>query len=281
MAVVPGEMRNRLHIATVHWQRPDWIEPQLRYLRRFAPPDTKVWASLDGIDQEHGAGFDYTTTLEGRHADKLNELAHRISREADPGDQLLFLDGDAFPIAPLAPLLAAPDRLIAVRRDEKDEKQPHPCFALTSVGFWNEINGDWSHGYVSDGGHIDVGGELLRSLTERGLRWRALTRLNTVNLIRCGSQSTATRMPARPSTTTEPGSVRELTGPTECLGRRSSRRACPCWAVLNARSVGGGATEGPTSRGRARSRRNRSEAGSRPTTTLPNDSRFRGLPNRG
>lgn len=182
MAVVPGEMRNRLHIATVHWQRPDWIEPQLRYLRRFAPPDTKVWASLDGIDQEHGAGFDYTTTLEGRHADKLNELAHRISREADPGDQLLFLDGDAFPIAPLAPLLAAPDRLIAVRRDEKDEKQPHPCFALTSVGFWNEINGDWSHGYVSDGGHIDVGGELLRSLSERGLRWRALTRLNTVNL---------------------------------------------------------------------------------------------------
>jgi hypothetical protein len=110
-----------------------------------------------------------------------------VSAVARPEDHLLFLDGDAFPVAPLAPLLAAPDQLIAVRRDENlGDPQPHPCFCLTSVGFWNGIGGDWSLGYTWENSWgqptTDVGAELLRALSERRLPWRPLTRLNTVNL---------------------------------------------------------------------------------------------------
>jgi hypothetical protein len=174
-----------LHVVTVHHQSDVWIEPQTRYLRRFAPADTEVWASLDGI--EHGRGFDHETTLDGSHAVKLNTLADRVSEAARPDDHLLFLDGDAFPVAPLAPLLDAPDQLTAVRRDENlGDPQPHPCFCLTTVGHWNAIGGDWSIGppWTNSRGQptTDVGGELLRVLREQELPWRPLTRLNTRDL---------------------------------------------------------------------------------------------------
>src|SRR4051812_2242929 len=174
-----------LHVVTVHFLSDTWIEPQLRYLRRFAPPGTEVWASLDGI--EHGRGFEHETALDGTHADKLNELARRVSEVARPEDHLLFLDGDAFPVAPLQPLLAGPDRLVAVRRDENlGDPQPHPCFCLTTVGCWNEIGGDWSPGvrWTNSRGQetTDVGGELLRMLGERDVTWRPLTRRNTTDL---------------------------------------------------------------------------------------------------
>ena len=174
-----------LHVVTVHYLSDTWIEPQLRYLRRFAPPDTQIWASLDGV--EPGRGFDHETTLEGSHAEKLNALAVMVSSAAGPEDRLLFLDGDAFPVAALQPLLDASDQLIAVRRDENlGDPQPHPCFCLTTVGFWNDIGGDWSEGprWTNSRGQptTDVGAELLRALTERGLPWRPLTRSNSVDL---------------------------------------------------------------------------------------------------
>ena len=174
-----------LHVVTVHFLSDAWIEPQLRYLRRFAPPDTQVWASLDGV--EHGRGFDHETSLEGSHADKLDELARRVSEVARPEDHLLFLDGDAFPVATLEALLAIASPLTAVRRDENlGAPQPHPSFCLTTVGFWNDIGGDWSPGplWTNSRGQptTDVGGELLRVLTERDLPWHALTRCNTTDL---------------------------------------------------------------------------------------------------
>jgi len=129
-----------LHVVTVHFHTDRWIEPQQRYLRRFAPPDTQVWASLDGI--EAGRGFEHETTLEGMHAEKLNELARRVSEVAAPEDHLLFLDGDAFPVAPLAPVLDAARPLISVLRPEPPVPVPHACFCLTTVGFWNDLGGD-------------------------------------------------------------------------------------------------------------------------------------------
>jgi hypothetical protein len=166
---------------TVHFGNDAWIEPQLRYLRRFAPEETQIWASLDGIAP--GRGFDHEFSFSTSHWKKLNEIARRVSDVADADDHLLFLDGDAFPVAPLAPVLALGDPLVAVRAAENaDEKQPHPCFALTTVGCWNEIDGDWAFGYVSHHGHVDVGGALLTNLGERGVPWRALTRRNTVDL---------------------------------------------------------------------------------------------------
>jgi hypothetical protein len=173
-----------LHVVTVHFRSEAWIEPQLRYLRRFAPPGTEVWASLDGIERR--GTFDHETSLDGSHADKLNELARLVSEVAAPDDHLLFLDGDAFPVAPLAPVLAAGAPLVAAQRRDPPLPVPHACFCLTTVGTWNDIDGDWSAGsYYWQGGGREAVGEVTNTgatlkvrLDEAGLEWLPLRRLN-------------------------------------------------------------------------------------------------------
>src|SRR5205814_5194913 len=86
------------------------------------------------------------------HTEKLNALAGTICARGADDDLLLFLDGDAFPIAPLydlAETVRGPVPLVAVRRDENlGDPQPHPSFCLTTVGFWKRIEGDWSMGHT-------------------------------------------------------------------------------------------------------------------------------------
>ena len=182
-----------IHIATVHWRDPRWLEPQRRYLTRNLEGPYRVYADLEGI--EDAEGIDVVTRLEtGReapsaHAAKLNALADLVAGEADPGDVLIFLDGDAFPVAPLDEFLQRTlgrFPLAAIRRDENlGDKQPHPSFCATTVGFWQELGGDWSRGpWTNDlGWEIDdPGGRLLATLAERGIDWHALHRTNRVNL---------------------------------------------------------------------------------------------------
>jgi len=176
-----------LHVVTVHWQDEAWIEPQLRFLRENAPTDHRVYASLNGIDDSFSSQFHYAADLEGMHASKLNQLAEVVREDADPDDLLLFLDGDAFPIAPLDRDLLGDFPLAAVRRSENlGDRQPHPCFCLTTVGFWFDIEGDWRRGYEWESSIgvpvTDVGGNLLGNLTERDIAWRPLLRSNRVNL---------------------------------------------------------------------------------------------------
>lgn len=176
-----------LHVVTVHWQDDRWIEPQLRFLRRNLPADHRVYASLNGIDPSFDREFFYAADLEGGHADKLNALAAVVAEHADPDDLLMFLDGDAFPIAPIGPAVLGDTALAAVRRDENlGDRQPHPSFCLTTVGFWSEIGGDWRRGYEwtsSTGDHVtDVGGNLLGILTESAIPWRPLLRTNRLDL---------------------------------------------------------------------------------------------------
>jgi hypothetical protein len=188
-----------IRVATVHWRDPRWIDVQLRYLARHLPQPYLVYADLEGIDRDHAAKFHHAADLAATksfengifsHTEKLNALAETIAAEADPEDILLFLDGDAFPIAPVAPFLEeklARYRLAAVRRDENlDDVQPHPAFAATTVGFWREIGGDWNPGYTwrnAAGKEVtDAGGNLLGILRERGLDWYPLRRTNRRNL---------------------------------------------------------------------------------------------------
>ncbi|MGZ4688928.1 MAG: hypothetical protein ACXWAY_04820 [Acidimicrobiia bacterium] len=176
-----------LHVVTVHWNDDSWIEPQLRFLRQNAPSDHRVYASLNGIDPSFAEHFHYSADLEGGHAAKLNELATIVRAQADPDDLLLFLDGDAFPIAPFDEGLLGGLPLAAVRRSENlGDPQPHPCFCLTRVGFWFDIEGDWHRGYKWESSigvpATDVGGNLLGILNERNIAWRPLLRTNRVNL---------------------------------------------------------------------------------------------------
>jgi hypothetical protein len=173
-----------LHIATVHYKSPQWIPLQVRHLERFIDVPYQTWTSLEGIDRKYAQHFDHVLEQKGKHGEKLNHLALEISHAASPSDLLMFLDGDAFPIADLAPLLEhglADAPLLAIRRAENlGDPQPHPSFCLTTVGFWRELPGDWSCGYTWTNGAgravTDIGANLLRALELSGVEWRELRR---------------------------------------------------------------------------------------------------------
>lgn len=179
-----------LHIATVHYLSPRWIEIQTRYLREHISVPYQTWTSLAQIDPAYGSHFDRVVDQMGRHSEKLNHLAIEISREAADDDLLMFLDGDAFPIADPMPLITeslAKAPLVAVRRAENlGDRQPHPCFCVTTVGAWRSLPGDWSPGYVwinSNGQRVtDVGANLLRQLEITNTPWVEVLRTNATNL---------------------------------------------------------------------------------------------------
>jgi len=151
-----------------------------------------VYAFLNGIPEAHRGKFFYSSTEPIReHAVKLNLLAEVIrAHSTDDNDRILFLDGDAFPIGDLAPLLAeklASHPLAAVQRLENNgDRQPHPCFCVTTVGFWKSIGGDWKEGFSWNdraGKPVtDVGGNLLGILEQRKIEWAPLVRSNRRNL---------------------------------------------------------------------------------------------------
>lgn len=150
----------------------------------------EIWTSLEGIDPSYGCFFDRVLEQRGSHAGKLNHLAMEISEVAEDDDRLMFLDGDAFPIADPLPLIEdglgrAP--LLAVRRAENaEEPQPHPCFCVTTVGTWRRLRGDWTAGPTWPGAHgrpiTDVGGNLLRRLELTQTPWVEILRTNRNNL---------------------------------------------------------------------------------------------------
>lgn len=177
-----------IHVVTVHWMDPKWITPQLTYLERNVGMPYRTWASLEGItDPDQRARFDVVEDFEGMHADKLNALAQLVVEAADPEDLLVFIDGDAFPVRPIGQWMGGlleQYGLAAVRRDEnRGERQPHPCFCVTTVDLWSRIDGDWRSGgtWKSPGGEdvTDVGGTLLNQLREAGIDWLPLLRTNT------------------------------------------------------------------------------------------------------
>lgn len=175
-----------LYIATVHYRSPRWIEIQTSHLRKHISVPFQAWTSLERIDASYGNRFDRVLQQRGSHAGKLNHLAAEISHIADDEDLLMFLDGDAFPIADPMPLIAeslsgAP--LLAVRRAENaEEPQPHPCFCVTTVAAWRSLGGDWTAGPTWLGAHgtptSDVGANLMRRLELGKARWVQLLRSN-------------------------------------------------------------------------------------------------------
>jgi hypothetical protein len=178
-----------IHVATVHWMDPKWIAPQNRGLSSFVEAPHRTYANLQGIDKHFDNQFSQVTRNGGTHADKLNELARLIADQAAADDLLIFVDGDAFPIRPIdqwTSQLLSERPLAAVRRDENaGDVQPHPCFCVTTVGFWRDIDGDWRPGpWTTDEGleASDVGGRLLSILDQRSIAWRPILRSNTLDV---------------------------------------------------------------------------------------------------
>jgi hypothetical protein len=176
-----------LHILTVHHHDPSWIEIQTRYLRKHLSVPYTTWTSLEGIDPSYGAHFDHVIDQQGGHPGKLNNLAVEASVGAEPSDLLMFLDGDAFPVADPMPLIReglAKAPLVAVRRAENFDHQPHPCFCVTTVETWRKLPGDWAIAHTltrPDGRReSDTGGNLLRILELTGTPWVEVLRTNPI-----------------------------------------------------------------------------------------------------
>lgn len=188
-AVGRGRLRwvGVLYVLTVHHKSAEWIDVQTSQFRRhLSEQPYRVVANLEGVGSEHHGKFDAVVPAVGAHAAKLNLLAGVTCATAAPDDLLMFIDGDAFPIAdPMPVVREALSRrsFVAVRRDENDgDPQPHPCFAVCSVETWRRVCGDWSGGYEWAHGVTDVGANLLALLRARGEEWEPLLRSNTVDL---------------------------------------------------------------------------------------------------
>jgi hypothetical protein len=178
-----------LHVATVHFKSPRWIDIQARYLQRHISVPYQTWSSIEDIDPSYSTFFDRVLEQRGPHPCKLNHLALEICHVAADDDLIMFLDGDAFPIADPMPVIEAALQsapLLAVRRAENlDEPQPHPSFCVTTVGAWRSLPGDWSLGPVWPARRelvSDVGATLMRALELSGTPWVPLLRTNGAKL---------------------------------------------------------------------------------------------------
>jgi len=184
-----------IHILTVHWKTDAWIDIQRKYLNQFINEPFQVYAFLNQIPKPsiHSDKFFYTSTENIKsHAVKLNLLADIACLvSANEEDYLMFLDGDAFPVNDLDDLIdKIPEEfnLAAVQRLENNgDIQPHPCFCLTTVGYWKRIKGDWKPGNITWTNNLgekvaDVGGRLMQILDTRKDDWYKLKRTNQHNL---------------------------------------------------------------------------------------------------
>jgi hypothetical protein len=180
-----------IHFATIHWNTDRWIAPQLAFLKRHLRQDYRVYAWLNNIPNPPVDLFHYASTEPvGPHGIKLNLLADIISASSSrPDDIIIFIDGDAFPIAEVEPYVTERlkrFKLIAVQRLENDgDVQPHPCFCATTLGFWRDLKGDWKEGHRWTNGKgeavTSVGGNLLKQLTDHRIDWLPILRSNKTN----------------------------------------------------------------------------------------------------
>jgi hypothetical protein len=178
-----------LYIATVHFKSHKWIDVQLSYLERHLHVPYEVFASLEGISSDQHDRFAFVSASMGNHEGKLNLLAAEIVERAQPDDIILFLDGDAFPIADPMPAVEkalSETPVVAIRRDENErDRQPHPCFCAMRVAEWERLHGDWSPGFTWQGTNgkptTDVGGNLLGALERTGTPWTPILRTNKRN----------------------------------------------------------------------------------------------------
>ncbi len=181
-----------IHFSTIHFRSDAFIDLQLAYLRRFTSEPMTTWAGIDGIDRARLDDFDraFELGLDVPPSAKLDRLGELMLDSAADDDLIVFTHGDCFPIAdwvgPVREMLARVP-LVAVRRDDNyGEPMPHPCFTVTTAGFWRELGSSWAKGpewEEPDGRFVtDVGATLWADLEAAGIAWEPLLRSNAVDL---------------------------------------------------------------------------------------------------
>ena len=144
--------------------------------------------SVEGIPLEMFSSNDFVIESNRSHLEKLEELTQHVYARADEDDWIMFLDSDAFPLRRIAGILNGDTELIGVQRLENGDFHPHPCFTLTRVGQWKQLGeNNWQEGTWMTAKGVpatEMGGTLLKRITEQGTDWMALNRLNDRGLHR-------------------------------------------------------------------------------------------------
>ncbi len=210
-----------LYILTLHLGD-KWIDIQKRQIERFVTKPYKVFARL-GDHPEDGEGWKYecddkgakvtgskytdTTIIYDKHKDKFDgaipgaqHWVHSMGKlidylvmnqELKPTDQILLLDSDAFPIAPISdflterlkeyPFISAQEPMHEWDRDPL-YYIPHPMFMMFEAKHILEDNlTEYLREFIQDKNDNWWGG-VIQWLSERKHKYYALTRTNKVNL---------------------------------------------------------------------------------------------------
>lgn len=184
-----------IHFATVHYKSARFLDVQKEYVDQNAGDNYKMWVFLDESedpsnyeDQFHSIGQSGVTEMwSAGHQMKLEKLQSMILEDASDEDLVVFMDGDAWPIADVSEHarqnIDQTTPLSAVQRLENGDRHPHPCFAVAPAWFWRRDDTTWDSGYeweLPNGDTAtDTGGELLRLFDEsENLDWNRLTRSN-------------------------------------------------------------------------------------------------------
>ena len=144
-----------IHIATVHWGSSCFQDIQFKNISKNISK-FRVWTFLDRIkdcdDKKNKEMYHfYGESGIVNHLHKLDMLAEIIFKEAKKDDVILFMDGDAWPIAPMDDAI---EKCLqdysagAVVRKENNEKHAHPSFCFAEVGLWRDLDIKWRGGFI-------------------------------------------------------------------------------------------------------------------------------------
>jgi len=196
-----------IHVITVHWPTADWADVQLRQLRFHVSSPRRFLAVLP---DDRSIGFDIElrspkiarTALYSSHSHwhNLNALTDVAIDGAHDDDVLLAIDGDAFPIDDLRPII---ERTLferahgvlsiqTVGRQRTFTDRPTAIFCAIRVGLWRRLGVGWQmasfRGTIQgEKGRLrgvkDTCGQLVKALIKRKISWRCLRRTNTFELV--------------------------------------------------------------------------------------------------
>lgn len=179
-----------IHVLTVHHRDNKWIDLQYKYLAVNTAEPFRIFACNYQVGEYNKDYFYFSDENNTQdHHTRLNYLADILFKDPATADEdlLLFLDGDAFPIADWVSRVKESlqhNHIVAIRRDENQEEYPHVCFFVTTVGFWKrmfqEMGDPWQHG--GGGGPRDYGYQLGVHLAKNKLPWEPLLRTNTKDI---------------------------------------------------------------------------------------------------
>lgn len=140
-----------INVVTVHYKSRMFQEIQHENLSKNLR-DFRIWAFVDKVPKDGGEAdplryFYHADSGQTNHLVKLDMLADLVCEASPPDDILLFIDGDAWPVAPAQDFIVERLKMFpvgAVVRRENGERYPHPCFTFTTVGYWREADLSWS-----------------------------------------------------------------------------------------------------------------------------------------